>query len=96
MRKERRAVQLQQERGFCNSKTEDPERADAAPSAGAGHPIIPPLAKQARVQGQVVLQAVIGKDGKVESLVRLPCAMTIQSPSPGTRFRRGCSGTLNH
>jgi protein TonB len=28
----------------------------------------PPLARQARIQGQVVLQAIIGKDGKIENL----------------------------
>jgi len=31
-------------------------------------PNYPPLAKQARVQGQVVLQAVIGKDGTIQNL----------------------------
>ncbi|HYG98263.1 MAG TPA: energy transducer TonB [Terriglobales bacterium] len=31
-------------------------------------PTYPSLAKQARIQGQVVLQAVIGKDGKVQNL----------------------------
>lgn len=31
-------------------------------------PQYPPIAKQARVQGSVVLRAVIGKDGKVENL----------------------------
>lgn len=31
-------------------------------------PTYPPLARQARVQGQVVLQAVIGKDGRVQNL----------------------------
>ena len=31
-------------------------------------PIYPPLAKQARIQGTVVLQAVIGKDGSIENL----------------------------
>lgn len=28
----------------------------------------PPLAKQARIQGVVVLEAVIGKDGKIQNL----------------------------
>jgi protein TonB len=31
-------------------------------------PLYPPLAKQARIQGAVVLQAVIGKDGSIENL----------------------------
>jgi periplasmic protein TonB len=31
-------------------------------------PIYPPLARQARIQGQVVLRAVIGKDGSIENL----------------------------
>jgi protein TonB len=31
-------------------------------------PQYPPLARQARIQGQVILQAVIGKDGKVQNL----------------------------
>jgi protein TonB len=31
-------------------------------------PQYPPLAKQARIQGSVVLHAVIGKDGKVQNL----------------------------
>ena len=31
-------------------------------------PLYPPLAKQARVQGQVILQAVIGKDGTIQNL----------------------------
>ena len=31
-------------------------------------PTYPPLARQARVQGTVVLQAVIGKDGTIENL----------------------------
>jgi protein TonB len=31
-------------------------------------PQYPPLARQARIQGQVVLQAIIGKDGKIENL----------------------------
>lgn len=31
-------------------------------------PNYPPLARQARIQGQVVLQAVIGKDGRVQNL----------------------------
>jgi len=31
-------------------------------------PIYPPLARQAGVQGEVILQAVIGKDGRIENL----------------------------
>ena len=31
-------------------------------------PVYPPEAKKARIQGTVVLDAVIGKDGKVENL----------------------------
>jgi protein TonB len=31
-------------------------------------PNYPPLAKQARIQGAVVLQAVIGKDGSIQNL----------------------------
>ena len=31
-------------------------------------PSYPPLAKQARIQGTVVLQAVIGKDGSIQHL----------------------------
>jgi len=31
-------------------------------------PTYPPLAKQARIQGSVVLQAVIGKDGTIQNL----------------------------
>jgi TonB family protein len=31
-------------------------------------PVYPPLARQARIQGTVVLEAVIGKDGGIESL----------------------------
>ena len=31
-------------------------------------PIYPPLARQARIQGTVMLQAVIGKDGRIENL----------------------------
>jgi protein TonB len=31
-------------------------------------PVYPPLAKQARISGSVVLQAVIGKDGSIENL----------------------------
>jgi protein TonB len=31
-------------------------------------PVYPPLAKQARIQGVVVLEAVIGKDGKIQNL----------------------------
>jgi protein TonB len=31
-------------------------------------PAYPPLAKQARIQGSVVLQAVIGKDGSIQNL----------------------------
>jgi protein TonB len=31
-------------------------------------PEYPPIAKQARMQGSVVLRAVIGKDGKVENV----------------------------
>ena len=31
-------------------------------------PTYPPLAKQARIQGAVVLQAVIGKDGTIQNL----------------------------
>jgi periplasmic protein TonB len=34
-------------------------------------PQYPPLARQARIQGTVVLQAVIGKDGKVQNLQAL-------------------------
>jgi protein TonB len=32
------------------------------------NPAYPPLAKQARIQGAVVLQAIIGKDGSIENL----------------------------
>jgi protein TonB len=32
------------------------------------NPNYPPLAKQARIQGTVVLQAIIGKDGAIENL----------------------------
>jgi protein TonB len=31
-------------------------------------PTYPPLARQARIQGTVVLQAVIGKDGSIQNL----------------------------
>ena len=31
-------------------------------------PVYPPLARQAGVQGEVILQAVIGKDGRIENL----------------------------
>jgi len=31
-------------------------------------PLYPPLARQARIQGTVILQAVIGKDGRIENL----------------------------
>ncbi len=31
-------------------------------------PIYPPLARQARIQGEVVLQAIIGKDGTIQNL----------------------------
>ncbi|HLK34602.1 MAG TPA: energy transducer TonB [Terriglobales bacterium] len=31
-------------------------------------PLYPPLARQARIQGSVVLQAIIGKDGRIEDL----------------------------
>ncbi len=31
-------------------------------------PVYPPLARQARVQGTVILQAIIGKDGSIENL----------------------------
>jgi protein TonB len=31
-------------------------------------PVYPPLARQARIQGTVMLQAVIGKDGRIENL----------------------------
>jgi protein TonB len=31
-------------------------------------PTYPPIAKQARIQGQVLLQATIGKDGTVQQL----------------------------
>jgi protein TonB len=31
-------------------------------------PVYPPLAKQARIQGVVVLEAVIGKDGTIQNL----------------------------
>ncbi|HKC71784.1 MAG TPA: energy transducer TonB, partial [Terriglobales bacterium] len=31
-------------------------------------PVYPPLARQARIQGAVLLQAIIGKDGSIENL----------------------------
>jgi protein TonB len=31
-------------------------------------PVYPPLARQARIQGKVLLQAVISKDGSIENL----------------------------
>jgi protein TonB len=31
-------------------------------------PLYPPLARQARIQGEVVLQAIIGKDGRIQNL----------------------------
>src|SRR6267143_2067377 len=33
-----------------------------------GQPVYPPLARQARIQGRVLLQAVISKDGSIENL----------------------------
>jgi serine/threonine-protein kinase len=52
----------------------DAPRVHVDPGVEAGHlihqvaPIYPPLAKQARVQGVVTLQARIGKDGNIENL----------------------------
>ncbi|MBI1787256.1 MAG: M56 family metallopeptidase [Acidobacteria bacterium] len=43
----------------------------AAKQVQSTRPVYPPLAKQARIQGLVRLEAVIGKDGKVQNLVLL-------------------------
>jgi TonB family protein len=45
------------------------------------NPIYPPEAKKARVQGEVVLTAVIGKDGKVENLSVVSGPPMLQSSS---------------
>jgi len=51
-----------------------PQKVKVSSGVAAGNlvhdvrPQYPPLARQARIQGTVVLQAVIGKDGKIENL----------------------------
>jgi periplasmic protein TonB len=56
-----------------------PPRAPSAPSPPVSHmmegnlllrvqPVYPPLAREARIQGSVVLQAVIDRDGKIKNL----------------------------
>ena len=55
-------------------KVATPQRVRVSQGVSAGllvrkvNPAYPPLAKQARIQGQVVLHAVISKDGSIENL----------------------------
>ena len=55
-------------------KAATPQRVKVSPGVTQGllirkvQPAYPPLAKQARISGSVVLQAVIGKDGSIENL----------------------------
>jgi TonB family protein len=53
----------------------------AAQKISGPNPIYPPDAKKARVQGEVVLDAVIGKDGKVENLNVVSGPPMLQSSS---------------
>ena len=60
----------------CRAATQSnpPEQVPVSPDISQGlliyevQPIYPPLARQARVQGTVVLQAVIDKDGSIKDL----------------------------
>jgi periplasmic protein TonB len=55
-------------------KVATPQRVRVSQGVSAGllvrrvNPNYPPLARQARIQGQVVLRAVISKDGSIENL----------------------------
>ena len=56
------------------AQNEPPQSVKVSPNVSQGlliskvQPIYPPLARQARVQGTVVLQAVIAKDGTIQEL----------------------------
>ena len=58
----------------CVAQSNPPEQVQVSPDVSQGllidkvQPSYPPLARQARVQGPVVLHAVIGKDGLVQQL----------------------------
>ncbi|HYL96760.1 MAG TPA: TonB family protein [Terriglobales bacterium] len=60
-------------------------------------PVYPPLARQARIQGTVLLQAIIGKDGSIENL-RLVSGHPMLAPAAieAVRQWRYRPYTLNH
>ena len=53
----------------------------AAKCVNCAKPSYPPIAKQARIQGAVVLSAVIAKDGTVEKLTVISSANPLLTPA---------------
>ena len=59
-------------------------------------PLYPPLARQARIQGQVILRAVIRRDGMIENLQVLSGhPMLVQAAIDAVKRWRYCPYSLN-